>query len=714
MKKNRLSLLAISLLSISSLFAQSSQNRVLNPNNMRDGEHVEYCGNTKKMAEAMKNPEFAAQYKSSQAQLAKEESEKSGKPNNGTTKGTVYTIPVVFHVLHNGGVENISKEQIMSTLSILNRDYRKLNADVNTVQPEFTSLAADVEIEFALATKAPNGACFSGITRTQSALSYSGDDGQAQVNAIVAGNDVFQGQWAPNKYMNVYICGDIGGAAGYTFNPPGGTSMYFNGIFMLHNYTGNIGTSSEYTSRTLTHEVGHWYNLSHTWGGNNDPGVCGGTDNVADTPATRGSSSCNLQENFCGPKANVENYMDYSYCSKMFTTGQVTRMRTSCTSTTSGRNNLWTAGNLTATGANAALALCQAKFSAPKQIICTNESVQFTDESYNLATGWSWTFTGGTPATSTAQNPTVSYANPGVYTVELVATDGATSNTKTMTNYITVLPAGEGLPFYEGFESLTDFNGSTRWYVSNPAGNGWTVTNTAGNTGVKSAKLTNFGQAVDNVDELISGAVDLSGITTSATLSFRYAFRKRNSANLDLLKVYATKDCGDNWDVRKSLSANTMSGGVSVTSAWTPTANDWVTVHMTNITSIYWNENFRYKFEFTSDGGNNMYLDDINIYEGAPSDPLVIAGLEETLFQNTSVYPNPTDGDVNVRFTTQTAQDLNVVVTDLSGKTLQKHFIQAKTGENLVMLSSEGMANGMYLIQISDGSRYQTLQFVVK
>src|SRR5690606_31964793 len=111
---------------------------------------------------------------------------------------------------------------------------------------------------------------------------------------------------------------------------------------------------------------------------------------------------------------------------------------------------------------------------------------------------------------------------------------------------------------------------------------------------------------------------------TNATLSFRYAYRKRIAGNTDMLKVYLSKDCGETWDVRKTLTATTMSGSNVATTSWTPTAADWVTVHMTNVTNIYWNENFRFKFQFTAAGGNNVYVDDINIYAGPPSNDIVL------------------------------------------------------------------------------------------
>lgn len=725
MKKQFYSLLGISLLSATWSFGQH-QDRVLDKSNMREGEHVEYCTTHKKMNELKSNPQFAKEY--AKEQQAFENLMLAKKGENGTTKAIVYTIPVVFHILHNGGNENISKDQIMSALNILNRDYAMLNADTISIQAPFQSLKSKVDIEFVLATKAPNGACFSGITRTQNALTNDGSSGSAQINAIVAGNDVYNGQWPGNKYMNIYVCKDIGGAAGYTMLPSSftATSMQ-NGIFILDTYTGSIGTSNVGSSRALTHEVGHWLNLDHVWGGNNNPGSagCGGTDGVQDTPATQGSTVCNLTANTCSTDNaywgfdqidNVENYMDYSYCSKMFTIGQVNRMRTALTVSNTGRANVVSAGNLTAVGASTPLTLCTAKFSTPRTVICAGESITFTDESYNIATGWTWTFTGGSPASSTVQNPTITYNTPGTYAVQLQATDGTNNNTANIPAYITVLPAGGNLPFYESFESSMNLT-SPNWFVSNSGGSAWAVTNTAAKTGTNSAKLDNFSQATGQIDELISGPIDLSSITagTGVTLSFRYAYRKKISSNTDLLKVFLTKDCGEVWDVRKTLTAATMSGTSTSASAWTPTAADWLTVHMTNVTSVYWNDNFRCKFQVTNGGGNNVYIDDINIYSGAPSDNPVTAGLQDLgTVANINLFPNPADNEVQISFSSQIANEIKFYVTDLSGKRIQQHQINANEGNNLVYIATENLSAGTYLIQMVDGTSQRTLTFVKK
>jgi PKD repeat protein len=714
-----------STLLLSQVFFLTAQVKPFDPTNARDGETVEYCLTHKKMAALMQIPEYVKSLELDALEVI--------EPTKGSTeKATVYKIPVVFHVLHNNGIENISDEQIFDALTILNRDYRLLNADANNVQSEFAGMPADIEVEFLLATKAPNGACFKGITRTMNAISYDGSDGGNQVDAIVAGNDVFQGNWAGNKYLNIFICGDIGGAAGYTTKPSGwSANQMTNGIWVKHNYVGSIGTSSTGTSRTLTHELGHWLNLDHTWGGNNNPGnttSCSTDDNVQDTPNCIGVTACLLNSNTCSSdnaywggvnmKDNVENYMDYSYCSKMFTQGQKTRMRTALQSNTTGRANVISSTNLTAVGAGITPYLCKAEFTTDRTTICVGDAISFEDDSYNAATGWNWSFNGGQPATSTAQNVTVTYTQPGLYSVSLSATDGATTDSEVKTNYIRVLPTPSTIPYWEGFEGYSSLNNLVNWEVLNQENNNaFTIENTTGYSGSQCAKLVNFGQAPSNVDELISSPMDLSVIpqTGSVTLSFRYSYRKKTSADYEYLKVFITGDCGDTWVQRKTLGGNQLST-LTATSSWKPTSQaDWVTVHVTNVTSNYFSQNFKFKFRFEGEGGNNFYLDDINLYAGAPSNEIVL-GINEfnESINDISLYPNPTDGELNVSFSASKNKDMQFQVLDITGKIIQNNLVNAVQGSNLVLLDTQIFAAGSYFLKIMSDDHFKTLPFVIK
>ena len=682
------------------------------PGNARDGEDVEYCLTHKKMNQLRIDPAAAASF-------AQDEIIRNQENQNTPPKAVVYYIPIVFHILHNGGLENISYEQVVDAVSILNRDFRLLNSDANDVHPDFQGMPSDVEIEFRLATKAPDGTCFTGITRTQSSESFNGADGTIQVNAIRNGNDVYNGEWAGNKYLNIFVCGDIGGAAGYTTTPSNWVgSVMENGIWILHNYVGSIGTSSTGSSRTLTHECGHWLNLEHVWGPNNNPGnpaSCGDDDSVADTPNEIGVTSCNLNEATCGVRANVENYMNYSYCSKMYTQGQVTRMRNALNSSVGGRSNVKTAANLLATGADGNLYLCKAEFSADKTSVCSGDAIQFTDESYNAVSGWTWTFTGGTPSSSTDQDPLITYDTPGLYEVTLTATDGSTNDTEVKSAYIRVVPNAAQVPFLEDFEVYSTLANIEEWTVVNEGGNAeWSLETSAGHTGTKSARLLNNGQPNGTVDELISSPVDLTGISGSMTLSFRYAYKRKSSSDDDWFRVYITNDCGDSWAVRKTLHGGQLTSAIQVSSFVPSSAADWTTIHMTNVTSAYWVDNFRYKFSFEAGGGNNMYLDNINIYAGTPSDDLVIGLTEEGELSGLSVYPNPAEHELSVKFSLGAAQNALVQLQDISGKIVQRNVIHANEGSNIVLMNTEAFASGMYFLNLSVAGQQKTIQVVIK
>jgi PKD repeat protein len=711
--------------------AQKPQ-RVLDVQNMREGENVEYCITHKKHAALLQNPDYVNGLAIAEAEFA--EVSKKGEAQ----KATIYTIPVVFHVLHFGGVENISDAQILNALDILNRDYRKQNADTATVHPDFQGMPADIQVEFRLATIAPNGQCFSGITRTFSPLSLQGDDGGNQVDAIVAGNNVYNGQWPGNRYLNIFICGEIGGAAGYTYKPSnwGATSMQ-NGIWILHDYVGAIGTGSVGASRALTHEVGHWLNLDHTWGGNNNPGNAsscpGNGDNVQDTPTCIGVTACLLNSNTCSNdnaywgfniRDNVENYMDYSYCSKMYTEGQRTRMRNALQVSSTGRANVVSAANLLAVGASSTPYLCKADFTADKTTICLGDQVQFQDESYNAVATWSWvitpstgwSFANGTSASSA--NPAITFDTPGMYDIQLTASDGTNSDSETKSGFIRVLGAPASIPYWEGFEAYTSLTNLPNWEVFNsPTNNTFVIESNFGHTGTKCVRLNNFGQAASNTDELTSSNIDLSGINAtsgSVTLSFRYAYRKRTSSDYEYLKVFITGNCGENWAQRKTLGGNQLSNQVSST-AWAPTSQaDWVTVHMTNVTANYFTDNFRMRFKFEGEGGNNFFLDDINLYSGSPSNDLIVSVDGQEQFEDLNLYPNPTDGDVHIQFTAQAGGAGQLHITDLTGKSIVHYPLQVKPGANLVITDTKHLASGSYLMVLELNGESSIRPFVVK
>jgi PKD repeat protein len=613
-------------------------------------------------------------------------------------------IPVVFHIIHDNGVENITDAQVEDAIRILNNDFNKLNTDWPNVKEEFLDLVADVGIEFRLAQKDPQGNCTNGITRTQSATTYLGDQ---QMTSVI--------QWPRNRYMNIWVGASAGGAnvAGYTNYPSSvSNSPGRDGIVLRHNYVGSIGTGSSFGSRTLTHEVGHWINLPHTWGNSNSPGVqsnCNIDDGVADTPNTIGWQSCNRNGVSCGNLDNVENYMEYSFCSKMFTNGQSVRMLAALNSTIAQRNQLWQASNLTFTGVDLPGVLCQARFKSSSQSICAGSTVNYTDQSFHNVVSREWSFPGGTPAISTDENPTVVYAVAGVYPVSLTVSDGTNSLTNSTTAYITVLEnPGMAVPVEDGFEAYATLEDSP-WTVLNPDGdNTFTLTDAAAFTGDKSVRILNNSGIAGNLDELVSNTYDMSDVN-SIRIAYRYAYALRNSANDDRLRFYVSNNCGETWSLRQQLrgSTNLNTGGV-VTGSFVPDAGQWEYTEVANVSATYHTSDFRFKFEFESDGGNNVYIDDINI-NGSP------VGLDElatTQGGELSVVPNPARGRAEAVFTLRTTGPVKMELMDVLGRQLNVlHNGTMVAGPQRMEMPVSDLGAGLYFVRMTQGTDIRVVRF---
>jgi hypothetical protein len=236
-------------------------------------------------------------------------------------------IPVVVHVVFKTAAQNISDAQINSQIDVLTADFRKKNADVSTVPAAFAPLAADVRVEFELATIDPSGNPTTGITRTSTAVTSFTDD-DAVKSAATGGADA----WPADKYLNIWVCQLAGGLLGYAQFPGGPAAT--DGVVIRHSAFGTTGTAAApfNLGRTATHEVGHWLNLRHIWG--DDGTGCAGSDLVADTP-NQGSENVGVPtfpHISCGNGPNGDmfmNYMDYvdDVAMVMFTAGQVTRMQ---------------------------------------------------------------------------------------------------------------------------------------------------------------------------------------------------------------------------------------------------------------------------------------------------------------------------------------------------------------------------------------------------
>ncbi|MBL7797833.1 MAG: hypothetical protein JNJ90_15160, partial [Saprospiraceae bacterium] len=332
----------------------------------------------------------------------------------------LYTIPVVVHIVHQNGVENISDAQVAAGIQMLNAAF------ANTGYYDQGNGAA-TPFRFCLARRKPDGSATSGINRIASPLT----DLIMETQDLPLKN---LSRWNPEHYLNVWLVRAVTsqssgpGVAGYAYFPAAhGTDI--DGIVMEAQYFG----SAEAETGVLIHEAGHYLGLYHTFeGGCTNADCTKDGDRVCDTPPDQSIAwlPCGTPANTCSTDAQsgfstdqtdmTINYMDYATlaCYNAFTTGQSDRMEF-----------FFHEARASLLDSKGCLDPCTAPVSAAfaasaGPVLNAGTSVDFFCPGPNVAT-WAWTVNGA-PA---GDQPGLSYAFtvPGQYIVQLTV-QGADPN----------------------------------------------------------------------------------------------------------------------------------------------------------------------------------------------------------------------------------------------------------------------------------------------
>ncbi len=239
--------------------------------------------------------------------------------------GSVYTIPVVYHIFHLGepeGVDsNIPESDILASLQELNDRFNDSDGP-----------GADIELDFCLAAQDADGNSSDGIVRIDGRVIEDYEELGLGIGTNCDGADTESlldlSRWPIENYLNIWVIHDLCGAAAYVSTTPGED---YDGIVIDRLRING-------TSTTLTHEVGHWFDLEHTfYGGNaqdcppNDSCETQG-DFICDTAPHR-RNDCGFLDNICDLSDHDRdwrfNYMSYCWELDHFTEGQKERMHAS-------------------------------------------------------------------------------------------------------------------------------------------------------------------------------------------------------------------------------------------------------------------------------------------------------------------------------------------------------------------------------------------------
>ncbi|MEN9639028.1 MAG: hypothetical protein RLZZ262_896 [Bacteroidota bacterium] len=584
--------------------------------------------------------------------------------NNGGDRALV-TIPVVVHVVYNTATENISDAQIQSQITVLNADFRKLNSDASLVPSAFSSLAADANIEFCLASTDPTGASTTGITRTSTtSTSFSTNDG---VKFSSSGG---KNAWDATKYLNIWVCDISGGILGYAQFPGGSAST--DGVVIDYQYFGTMGTATApfNKGRTATHEVGHWLNLYHIWG--DDGTGCTGSDLVSDTPnqADENYGCPTFPQVSCSNGANGDmfmNYMDYTddACMYMFSTGQASRMQA-----------------LFATGGARASLLTSNGCGAPNPNLCNAPSTPTASGISQTGATLSWSAVSG----AVSYNFQYKLASAATYT---------TVNTTATSYVLTGLTAG------------TAYNARVQTVCS--AGN-------SVDSGVASFTTTSTTPTCTDNYESNNTSGTAKTIAVNANLTARIGtstdkdwFKFANTTTNRNIRIDLTGLPAD-YDVRLYNPSGTQIG-ISQNGS---TTNE-VIIYNTTVVGTYKIQVYGYNGAFNSTAcytfRASISASSFREGEEVEVEPMVIE--DQQAIAITSAFPNPTSEKLNLQFTTAENANTTIQVIDITGRVIMSNNYSAIEGLNTVVLDFAPLATGYYTVMLTDGTNRST-KMVVK
>lgn len=564
--------------------------------------------------------------------------DKSSLRTQGTqrTQSVSYKIPIVVHVIHNGEPigtgTNISDAQIFSQITVLNEDFRRLNADASLTPNEFLGVAGSIDIEFVMAKQDPNASGTNGINRVKgNKTSWTFLD-NAQFKAL--------SYWPAENYLNIWVLNltDFLGYAQFPISSLPGlenspTDRLTDGIAIAYRDFGRGAFDLEpryNLGRTTTHEIGHFFGLRHVWG---DQSSCTDSDFVTDTPPQSSSTTtCPSHPQLqCSSNKMFQNFLDYTddACMNLFTLGQISRMTTVLNNSVR-RLSLLTSPGLVEPIVNDDLGIKE--IIAPALTSCGPETptLNVSNDGANIITSArirvklngviqetkDFTLNLNKLETAAVSFNSINLTEAATDNVsfEILETNGVT-DAKASNNFrdvVVKVAAKANLPISTSFNtfpsnwSLENPDASLTWQVI-PAANG-----TPGNKAIH-INLRSY-ENLGTVDRIVTPLFNLSGFS-NVTLKFDRAYAESIG---DQLKVLVSSSCNYEGPVTEifNKSGAALATAPATGSSFVPiNASQWAT-EVISLNQFAGQAQVQIAFVVVNGNGNNLFLDNISVTIG--------------------------------------------------------------------------------------------------
>lgn len=318
---------------------------------------------------------------------------------------------------------------------------------------------------------------------------------------------------------------------------------------------------------------------------------------------------------------------------------------------------------------------------------------------YNLTNSFTWT--GSIPPNGTAivSLPPSNLTGSGQHTFTAIAKapNGAIdvnpfNGLRSSVSFFAYPNPGSTAPVGESFQ-VSSFP-PIDWTLNNPDnGQTWLRYPTAGGFGnsTASTRMNFYSSPSGQIDELIMPTVDLQWINPGITLMFSVAYAQKTTQN-DRLQILVSTNCGQSWtSVYDKAGAVLSTHAPQATGLWVPTAADWRSDTVT-LDSYLGNSKVLIKFKATSNAGNNLYIDDVNLQ--------FVTGVSQTnVSKEIEVYPNPSEGIINLNFDFKDLHNVIVNVYNSLGELVATKDIGSTSG-GLYSMNLSAIASGNYVVQV--------------